>query len=118
MRVKEQHITSSAVVRGDDFVSETIYTPKEIQAILNPVFSSYNVRRAVLFGSYAKGMARSNSDIDIMVDSGLKGLRFFGLLEEVVTKLGKDVDLLDASQITPNSEVQQEIEKTGMVIYE
>lgn len=38
-----------------------------------------------------------------MVDSGLRGLSFFGLLEDVVTSLGKNVDLLDVSQLTSDS---------------
>ncbi len=95
-----------------------IYTPMQIQRILKPVFSDHNVKKAVLFGSYAKGTARAQSDIDILVDSGLKGLAFFGLLEDVVTSLGKNVDLLDVSQLTPNSQVGAEIEKSGVVIYE
>lgn len=99
-------------------MSESIYSTNQIQGILNPVFRSHNIRRAVLFGSYAKGSAESNSDIDIMVDSGLKGLSFFGLLEDVVTSLGKDVDLIDVTQIAPDSLVDQEIKKTGVVIYE
>ena len=70
-----------------------------------------------MFGSYAKGIAQDKSDIDLLVDSGLKGMAFFGLLEDVVTALGKDVDLLDTSQIIPNSEVEYEIAKTGVVIY-
>lgn len=57
------------------------------------------------------------SDIDILVDSGLKGLAFFGLLEDVVTVLDKNVDLLDTSQIIPDSLVEQEITKNGVLIY-
>lgn len=52
-----------------------------------------------------------------MVDSGLKGLQFFGLLEDVVVTLGKEVDLLDVSQIEADSAIEKEIKKTGMVIY-
>jgi len=94
-----------------------MYTVSQIQDILVPIFREYNVRRAVLFGSYAKGLAKDKSDIDLLVDSGLKGLAFFGLLEDVVNALGKDVDLLDTSQIIPNSDVDNEIKKTGVMIY-
>ncbi len=97
---------------------EYIYSPDEIRAILNPVFNRHNVKRAVLFGSYAKGTAEPGSDIDIFVDSGLKGLRFYGLLEDVVNALDKDVDLLDSSQIVPLSEVADEISKSGVLIYD
>lgn len=98
-------------------MSEQIYTTQQIQTILFPIFRNHNVKKAILFGSYAKGVAEKNSDIDILVDSGLKGLRFFGLLEDVVTGLQKNVDLIDVAQVEAGSEVQKEIEKTGVVIY-
>ncbi len=97
---------------------EYIYSTDEIRAILNPVFNRHNVNKAVLFGSYAKGTAEPGSDIDIFVDSGLKGLRFYGLLEDVVNALDKDVDLLDSSQVVPLSEVADEISKSGVLIYD
>ncbi|MBD5113593.1 MAG: nucleotidyltransferase domain-containing protein [Ruminococcaceae bacterium] len=99
-------------------MSEKIYTKQQIQDILQPVFISHNVKKAVLFGSYAKGLAEERSDIDILVDSGLKGLAFYGLLEDVVASLGKSVDLLDASQIKVGSQVEKEIANSGVVIYE
>ena len=34
-------------------------------------------------GTSAKGVATAKSDIDLLVDSGLRGLAFFGLLEDV-----------------------------------
>ncbi|MCM1189220.1 MAG: nucleotidyltransferase domain-containing protein [bacterium] len=94
-----------------------VYTVQQIQMILNPIFSDYKVKTAIIFGSYAKGTAREQSDVDILVDSGLKGLAFFGLLEDVVTSLGKDVDLIDVSQIAPNSQIDEEIRQSGKVIY-
>lgn len=96
---------------------ESIYTPLQIQTILQPVFSNYKVKKAILFGSYAKGTAQKYSDVDILVDSGLRGLSFFGLLEDIVTSLEKNVDLLDVSQLTLDSQVGEEIKKSGVVIY-
>lgn len=93
------------------------YTVSQIQDILVPIFREYNIRKAVLFGSYAKGSAKDKSDIDLLVDSGLKGLAFFGLLEDVVNALGKDVDLLDTSQVISDSDIENEIKATGIVIY-
>lgn len=93
------------------------YTIEQIQSILYPIFSSYQIRKAILFGSYAKGTAQGESDIDLLVDSGLKGLAFYGLLEDVVEALGKEVDLLDTTQVIPNSVVDSEINKTGVLIY-
>ncbi len=99
-------------------MEQKIFSSFEIQQILNPVFSQYNIRKAILFGSYAKGTASERSDVDLFVDSGLKGLSFFGFLEDVVTALNKRVDMLDSSQVKIGSEVDLEIKESGMVIYE
>ena len=48
-----------------------IYTVSELQKILTPIFRKNGVRHAILFGSYAKGLATAKSDIDLLVDSGL-----------------------------------------------
>ena len=71
----------------------------------------------MLFGSYGRGLANSKSDIDILVDSQLRGLAFFGLLEDVVEALQKDVDLIDSRQISDQSEIYREISLTGIEIY-
>lgn len=73
---------------------------REVQKIaksLSAVFSSYPaVKRAVLFGSYAKGKAGQNSDVDVLVDSGLTGLRFVGMIEDIRQAVGdREVDVLD-----------------------
>ena len=98
-------------------MTDQIYTTQQIKSILQPVFMNHNVRKAVLFGSYAKGTAKKNSDVDIMVDSGLKGLKFFGLLEDVTTSLDKNVDLIDITQVQNGSAVDNEISGNGVLIY-
>lgn len=90
---------------------------ESIRESLIPIFGRYNVKRAVLFGSYAKGTANERSDIDIFVDSGLKGLKFFGLLEDVTNALDRQVDLIDSSQVEKESRVLAEIDSTGVLIY-
>ena len=98
-------------------MTDKIYSPQQIKSILRPVFKNHNIKKAVLFGSYAKGEARKNSDVDIMVDSGLKGLSFFGLLEDVSVSLDKNIDMIDTTQIAKNSEIDMEISKNGVQIY-
>lgn len=95
-----------------------MYTIEEIKQRVNPIFSEYNVKKAVLFGSYAKNCADEKSDIDICVDSGLHDLKFFGLLEDVCTSVNCPVDLIDVYDIIAGSKIQREIERTGVVIYE
>lgn len=94
-----------------------VYTVLELQTILAPIFQQNGVKKAILFGSYAKGLATSKSDIDILVDSGLRGLAFFGLLEDVATAVEAPVDLLDITQIEKNSRIDREIRESGVAIY-
>jgi len=58
-----------------------VYTLSELKNILTPIFDEYGVQKAVLFGSYGKGTANDKSDIDLLVASGLRGLRFVGMLD-------------------------------------
>lgn len=99
-------------------MSSEIYTIEQLKTMLIPVFRLHGVKRAVLFGSYGKGQAGRDSDIDLLVDSGLRGLRFVGLMEDVRSTVDKDVDLLDVSHVEENSEIDDEIKKTGVLIYE
>lgn len=97
---------------------EALITSASISEILLPVFKKHNINRAVLFGSVAKGTNTLNSDIDLLVDSNLKGLEFIGLLEDIQETVNVSVDLFDISHIEKDSLVDREIEKTGVVIYE
>lgn len=94
-----------------------IYSVSDIQNILNPIFTAHGVKRAVLFGSYAKGCATECSDIDLLVDSGLHGLSFFGLLESVSSAFRQPVDLIDVAQVENGSEIQREIHNSGVQIF-
>ena len=89
----------------------------ELKNKLSPIFKNYNVKEAILFGSFAKNTATDKSDIDILVDSRLKGLSFFGLLEDITNVTGKEVDLIDISQIEKDSQIENEIKKNGILIY-
>lgn len=97
---------------------DKVYTIPELKTILSPVFAEHGVKRAVLFGSYAKGSATPRSDVDLVVDSGLRGLAFFGLLESVATALDTPVDLIDVSQIERGSRIDREVAQSGVKIFE
>lgn len=97
---------------------DTIYSIDDIKNVLHPVFVRHNVKKAVLFGSYVKGLAESHSDVDLLLDSGLKGLKFVGLIEDVRAALDKEVDVFDKTHIIPDSKIYSEISRDGVVIYE
>ena len=97
---------------------DTIYTIDDIRSVLHPIFVKHSVKKAILFGSYVKGLANGQSDVDLLLDSGLKGLKFVGLIEDVRIALDKEVDVLDTTHILPDSKISSEISKDGAVIYE
>lgn len=90
----------------------------ELQAVLTPVFHRYGISRAVLFGSLAKGTATEKSDLDLLVDSNLRGLKFVGFMDAVRQAVGMPVDILDVSHIEKDSRIDREIASTGVTIYE
>ena len=97
----------------------SIYHVNEIREKLRPVFSAAPVYRAILFGSYAKGIATENSDIDIVIDSRgeLRGLRFYGVLDGMVEALDKPVDLIDINEVRPDAPIMDDISQ-GVLLYE
>lgn len=101
-------------------MSERIYTIEELRDILKDIFKNSAVKRAILFGSYAKNTPTSKSDIDLVIDSEgkLLNIYFYGLLEDLVEKLQKNVDLFEISEIQKNSKIYENIKNEGVVIYE
>jgi len=72
--------------------------PKIIQ-----VLKKNKIKKAGIFGSYAKGEQKKNSDIDILVEppKGI-GFGFAGIEIELEKKLGKKVDLVTYKYISPS----------------
>lgn len=101
-------------------MSNKIYTIEEIKTILYETLKNFEVKKVILFGSYAKNTQTKNSDIDLVIDSQgkLLNIKFYGLLEELVEKLHKNVDLIEISEIKKDSPIYNEIDKQGVVVYE
>lgn len=81
------------------------------------VFEKYDINFCYLFGSYAKYKATPTSDVDLLISANVKGLQFYGLVEEIRNTLHKKVDVLDISQLNNNLELTKEILKDGIKIY-
>lgn len=101
-------------------MSEKVYIIDEIRTILEKILKKFEVKKAILFGSYAKNIATSSSDIDLVIDSEgkLLNIYFYGLLEELVQNLKKNIDLFEISEIQTNSRIYNDITKEGVIIYE
>ena len=72
-------------------MSKKIYTVDEIRELVFPIADQYGVERMYLFGSYARGDATPESDLDFRIDKGaIKGLiALGGLYSELADVLKK-----------------------------
>ncbi|MBI3050838.1 nucleotidyltransferase family protein [Candidatus Woesearchaeota archaeon] len=66
------------------------------------ILKKNGVTKASVFGSYARGDATKNSDVDILIEppKGI-GLGFVGIKLELEKKIGRKVDLLTYNSIHP-----------------
>ena len=101
-------------------MSNKIYTIEEIKNILNSLFKNYDVDKVILFGSYAKGNANINSDVDFVIDTDgrLMDFKLFSLILKIEELLKKDVDAFEKKEIISGSDFALDIDKTGIAIYE
>ena len=69
---------------------------KEIKEKIKPILNKYGINNIYLFGSYARGEAKSTSDVDIYCDKGnIKTFIDQGNLEdELKQTLNKEVDIV------------------------
>ena len=67
-----------------------------------PILRKNNIKKAGLFGSYARGDQTLKSDVDIIIEAprGI-GLGFVGIKLELEEKLGKKVDLVTYKSLHP-----------------
>jgi predicted nucleotidyltransferase len=105
-----------------------IYTFEQIIEIAIPIAQKYNLKALWVFGSYVRGDAIEDSDIDLLMDdtdslaSEIDGL--FDINDEFEQKFNKSVHLLTLSSLNTQSKnryfykVFDNINQTKILIYE
>jgi len=67
------------------------------------VLKKYGVKKAGIFGSWARGEEKIESDIDILIQPTKNmGIEFVGIKLELEDKLGRKVDLVSYKGINPH----------------
>jgi hypothetical protein len=80
----------------DEILSPLVQNTSELE-------KRFKVRRLALFGSYARGAQKPDSDVDILVDIDPSvGLEFVILAEQIEQLLGIPVELVSRRAIKPN----------------
>jgi predicted nucleotidyltransferase len=104
---------SEAVIMKDH-----TYTISEISNIVAPIAKEYGVRKIAVFGSYARGEATKDSDLDFhIIDRGsIRGLFQLSGFELAL----EDAFKIPVDLVTTNSlfdDVRANVEKEELVIY-
>ena len=102
-----------------------VYKIEEIAERVRPIAERYGVGKIYLFGSYARGEATEESDVDLLVDSrNVHGFKLGGLFVDLEDALEKEIDLVTFSQFEQNRNnpinmnFVREVEKERRVIYD
>ena len=101
----------------ENYSNNVVLSLDTIKSAVKEVFNNYHVESCYLFGSYAKGKATPQSDIDLMIVSDVEGIKFYQLSGDLETKLNKKVDLLTSEIATQNIKLMNEILKDGIKVY-
>ena len=74
---------------------------EKIKSIIK-VLKKYNVKKAGIFGSYARGEQKKNSDVDIIIQAPKDmGIEFVRLNYDLEDALNEKVDLITYNSIHP-----------------
>lgn len=94
------------------------YTIEEIKEKAVPVARDFGIQRMFLFGSYARGEANDNSDIDIYIDKGnLKSLiQYYNFVAKMEKELNCHVDVVTTG--IQDKVFLQMIMRDGVLLYE
>ena len=80
-------------------------TIDEIKTAVAPICEKYGVNKMWLFGSYARGEADAQSDVDLLVDGEnspkLRGFAWGGLYADIRDALGVEIDVLSRKSTRP-----------------
>lgn len=84
---------------------EDVLSFEKISEIVKPIALKYNVEAAYLFGSYARGEATADSDLDFLVFDGdtFKKTLIFALAEELREAFEKAVDVFEIHEVNRDS---------------
>lgn len=78
-----------------------VYTLEQLRDMIVPLVKRYGMRQASVFGSYARGEADADSDIDVLLDGGeaFRPINVFAVAEDLHEMSGKRVDVYELREL-------------------
>lgn len=94
------------------------YTIEELRRIITPIAQAHGLRSVSLFGSYSKGTARRDSDVDLKIEKGgvMSLFQLSSLRLEMEDALKVPVDLIPTSSLS--GRFLSSIQKDEVLLYE
>jgi predicted nucleotidyltransferase len=99
-----------------------VYTIQEIRSKVLPILVKYRIPAMYLFGSYARGDATEDSDIDFLIDTTgtelTSLLRLGALYCDLEEAFQKPIDLITVRSIMQESSMESDIDFRNTVLKE
>ena len=99
-----------------------VYTLDEIKSRVMPILEKYRIPAMYLFGSYARGNATENSDIDFLIDTTgtdlTSLLRLGALYCDLEEEFQKPIDLVTVGAIMQESTMESDVDFRNTVLRE
>ena len=90
-----------------------IYTLDEIAQRIRPVAEKYHLQAVYVFGSYARGEAKDDSDVDLLVDTDGENLKTLfalgGLYSDLEDALEKELSLVTVDSLEQPCRMESDI---------
>lgn len=113
------------LIRQDLRGNTPLLSIEGMRYLVRPLALKNNLKAVYLFGSYARGEATSESDVDIMIEGGniTSANEYFSLSEQIEKIFNKKVDLVMAEAALKNrtragKRLLEHIERDKVVLYE
>lgn len=99
-------------------MKDKVLTLENIVRLVKPIAEKYHVQEIYLFGSYARGEADTDSDLDFLVYGGenFKLTMIFALAEDLREALNKRVDVFEIHEVNVDSEFYNTIMKERLLV--
>ena len=99
-------------------MNNNVFTLTDIANLIKPIVRKYEVKEIYLFGSYARGDADEDSDLDFLVFGGenFKLTMIFALAEELRETLKKNVDVFEINEINKDSDFYNTIMRDRLFV--